>query len=163
MDDKFEMKRKNFPEDIPEDMLEFTFCGAYRNVDFSGYESPIQVFENDLGTKITQEIEHAVFRKVMKLGVSIDKDKLMRALEYDRNQYAEGYNQGYRAGLEAARSAAETYKRERDAAIRDWKQNKNSCFGCKHFIENGKIWCRLPIEQRQHSFLCWEWRGVEVE
>lgn len=102
MNDMFDTKRKNFPEDIPKDMLEYTFCGAYRNVDFSGYESPIQVFEKDLGVKVTQEIEHTVFRKVLMLGVEIDKDGLMRALEYDRNQYAEGYYQGYRAGVESA-------------------------------------------------------------
>lgn len=77
-------------------------------------------------------------------------------------EQAQQANAGLEIMLTAAQSAAETYKRQRDAAIRDWKHNKNSCFGCKHFFENGKM-CSLPIEQRQHSFLCWEWRGLQEE
>lgn len=104
MNDKHEPKWKNFPKDIPEDALELKYCGAYRNVDFSGYESPIQIFMQETQVEINHEIDREVYRRLAKISVDINRDELMRALNYDRMQYAEGFKQGYRAGFEAARS-----------------------------------------------------------
>ena len=98
MSDNFKTERYNYPEDIHE----WKFYGAYRDVDFSGYDSPIHVFMQDLGVKQAQEIERTVLQKLMKIGVSVNKDELMRALIYDRMQYAEGYKNGYLECIEAA-------------------------------------------------------------
>lgn len=65
--------------------------------------------------------------------------------------------------LTAAQSAAETYKRERDAAVKDLRDKDYGCEKCKHFlVAPGKV-CNLPREMRKHSFGCWEWRGVREE
>lgn len=51
------------------------------------YESPIHVYHADIQHKIEGEILTAV----MKVGVTVDKDELLRALQYDRGQYDRGY------------------------------------------------------------------------
>lgn len=82
-------------------------------------------------------------------------------------EQAQQVNSGLEIMMTSAQSAAETFKRQRDAALRDWEHTRNnsfgcSCFGCKHFFEN-KNTCELPVEQRNYSFGCWEWRGLQEE
>jgi rubrerythrin len=55
-----------------------------------GYESVIRLYYQDLESKIENEILTAV----KSVGVVIDKDELLRALRYDRNQYEEGFKKG---------------------------------------------------------------------
>ena len=51
------------------------------------YQSPIEVIQSQMRSKIEGEI----YRAVMNIGVNVDKDELVKALEYDRNQYQKGY------------------------------------------------------------------------
>lgn len=53
------------------------------------YESPIKVFCTN--TELQKLEDEAVFRAVRNLGFLIDKDELIRALRYDRDQYDKGY------------------------------------------------------------------------
>ena len=50
--------------------------------------------------------------------------------------------------------------RERDAAVRDLRRKHYGCDTCKHF---SGIRCAQPVELREHSFTCWEWRGLCAE
>lgn len=61
--------------------------------DFSAYEyqSPIELIVNQVRT----EQEDCVVRVVQEMGVNVDKDELLRALRYDRDQYERGYKAGY--------------------------------------------------------------------
>lgn len=52
------------------------------------YESPIKVVMGQLETNIEDEI----FSAVRKVGVYVDKEELLRALKYDRDQYWKGYH-----------------------------------------------------------------------
>lgn len=52
------------------------------------YESPINVMLGQLETQIENEIM-IVTRRV---GVNVDRDELIKALNYDRDQYRKGYN-----------------------------------------------------------------------
>lgn len=54
------------------------------------YESPIEVYYKDMRTKI----ENNIFEAVCNVGVSVDKDELVKALQYDRGQYEKGYADG---------------------------------------------------------------------
>ncbi len=58
------------------------------------YKSPITILQGQINT----ELEGEVLRAIWKIGVDIDKDELIRALAYDRNQYLKGFNDGYEAG-----------------------------------------------------------------
>lgn len=53
-----------------------------------GYQSPINIITN----KIKAKIEDEILTAVQKVGVDVDKDELLKALAYDRDQYQKGYN-----------------------------------------------------------------------
>lgn len=51
------------------------------------YQSPIEVIQSQMRSQIEGEI----YRAVMNVGVNVDKDELLKALQYDREQYQKGY------------------------------------------------------------------------
>lgn len=62
-----------------------------------GYESPITMFVHNNTTKILEEREDAIVARISEeIGLDIDKEELIKALKYDRNQYSKGYDEGYR-------------------------------------------------------------------
>ena len=57
------------------------------------YKSPIEV----ITTQLNSQIENEVLKAVQNIAVNIDKDELLKALQYDRNQYEQGYIDGKQA------------------------------------------------------------------
>lgn len=51
------------------------------------YKSPIDIIYGQMETKM----EGDILRAVQKYGINVDKDELLRALQYDRGQYEKGY------------------------------------------------------------------------
>lgn len=58
------------------------------------YKSPIEEIYGELQTQMVQEEEKMVMKAIRKVGVNVDKEELIRALQYDRNQYTNGYEDG---------------------------------------------------------------------
>lgn len=60
------------------------------------YESPIKIYEQigDIISEFTKQRENLVFESVAKVGIDVDKNELIRALQYDREQYSKGYSDG---------------------------------------------------------------------
>lgn len=58
------------------------------------YDSPINVIYGKLQTKAQEDMENHIFESVQSVGVMVDKDELIKALEYDRQQYEKGYQDG---------------------------------------------------------------------
>lgn len=55
------------------------------------YESPITKFIQDLNDQINQQDEELCMMEVKRaVGFAVDKDELIKALQYDRNQYEKG-------------------------------------------------------------------------
>jgi hypothetical protein len=54
------------------------------------YKSPITIITG----QIKYEIENEIYRAVQEVGVSVDKEELIKALQYDREQYIKGYTDG---------------------------------------------------------------------
>lgn len=54
------------------------------------YKSPIDLIYDHLVT----EQENEVFKAVVRCGIDVDKDELIKALAYDRRQYDLGYADG---------------------------------------------------------------------
>lgn len=54
------------------------------------YESPIRIIEGEL----TSRFENDIMTVVQSYGIEIDKDRLLRALKYDSDQYDKGYRDG---------------------------------------------------------------------
>ena len=62
------------------------------------YECPIQKITRELQTQITQQDEEQVLLEVKQsVGFFVDKEELITALSYDREQYQKGYADGLRA------------------------------------------------------------------
>lgn len=60
------------------------------------YESPVNVICDEMRT----QIEGDVFKAIQNVGINVDKDKLIKALQYDRQQYEKGYADGYAKGID---------------------------------------------------------------
>ena len=59
------------------------------------YESPIMLLETDpLIQCVKNETDTMIIRGVARAGVHVDKDELIKALEYDRGQYEKGFRDG---------------------------------------------------------------------
>ena len=95
------------------------------NVDFSNYQSPIQMLE----THVQTQIEDDVIKAVQSVGITVDKGRLIRALRYDREQYARGYTDGWNKAI-----------------------NVVHCKDCKHFATQDEqkaiCWCMRKAAMR---------------
>ena len=61
------------------------------------YESPITLFMSEVETKLTEEVDATILKAVQKCFPYVDRDELLKALEYDRGQYEKGYADGHAA------------------------------------------------------------------
>jgi len=52
------------------------------------YESPINIIYGEINNKLENEVLTAIHN----LGIDVDKEELVRALRYDREQYQKGYD-----------------------------------------------------------------------
>lgn len=85
------------------------------------YKSPIE-FIDSVADSFEVSMEKAkdehVYQAVLKAGVAVDKEELLKALKYDRDQYEKGYRDGYEAGFEKnCRLICESMKGEADDEI----------------------------------------------
>ena len=58
------------------------------------YESPIKIIAGKIQTQIDDEI----YRAVQNVGINVDREELLKALEYDRGQFKEGWKEGFHDG-----------------------------------------------------------------
>ena len=67
------------------------------------YESPIKIIESTIDSfskAIIKQRDDAIFAEIQSsFGVDVDKEELLRALQYDRNQYEKGYADGKRDAM----------------------------------------------------------------
>ena len=68
------------------------------------YNSPIEKIYSELQTQMVQEDENMVMKAIRKGGVNVDKGELIKALQYDRNQYEKGYEDGKNEVLDKIRA-----------------------------------------------------------
>lgn len=55
------------------------------------YQSPIDVIYGELQSKL----EGDVLKVIQNYGITVNKDELLKALNYDRDQYHKGWSDGY--------------------------------------------------------------------
>lgn len=66
------------------------------------YKSPINIIYKDIQAKQ----ECLLLQAIQECGIDVDKDELIKALDYDRRQYDKGFRDGYEKGLEEAKIKA---------------------------------------------------------
>lgn len=90
------------------------------------YRSPIGIYTHE---PIFKEMEDGIMRATINLGVQIDKDELIRALAYDREQYRCGYE-----------AAERKYKRPEGEWLFKKQTNDNHITGqCSNCKERSRI------------------------
>ncbi len=57
------------------------------------YKSPIEIWQSEIEMQMEGEVSKACRR----VGVQVDKEELLKALQYDREQYKKGYQDGLNA------------------------------------------------------------------
>lgn len=83
------------------------------------YKSPIEIKWNDIVSDAVGKGDEYILRCVQQVGVNVDRDELIKALEYDRGQYEKGWN-------------------DRDSEI---VRCKDCCF-CVYDEKIDEMWCR---------------------
>lgn len=63
------------------------------------YKSPVSIIQDRFRT----EVEDNVMKAISKYHIVVDKEELIKALNYDRSQYQCGYDAGYTDGYESAK------------------------------------------------------------
>lgn len=74
-------------EDVPENYEWALEDAVYNSCTNKNYQSPIEVIQ----TQMRNQIEGEIFKAVINVGVNVDKEELLKALQYDREQYQKGY------------------------------------------------------------------------
>jgi len=98
-------------------------------VDWSEYKSPVQLITNQMQTKLEGQILEAI----QNVGVVVDKEELIKAMNYDRDQYASGFENGYNKAIDDYKQSIETlekaYKDRNYAAyqLKGAKRNEEQC------------------------------------
>ena len=76
-------------------------------VDWSEYKSPVQLITNQMQTKLEGQILEAI----QNVGVVVDKEELIKAMNYDRDQYASGFENGYNKAIDDYKQNIETLEK----------------------------------------------------
>lgn len=62
------------------------------------YESPVELFDvANFAKKVNEETDNYIYEYIVKLGINVNKEELIKALQYDRDQYEKGYKDGLKA------------------------------------------------------------------
>ena len=98
------------------------------------YKSPIETLIADIQHQIAVQQDEEIYKAVVSVGINVDKEELLRALHYDREQYEKGYADG-------KVDAMAELVRCRDC--KHWLEIEDTCGGgyCNHtcwFIANAE-------------------------
>ena len=111
------------------------------------YESPIKITYSEpeaielasiaerIGQGVAAQQEEFIYGAIAKIGVTVDKDELLKALKYDRDQYEKGYAAG---------------RASRDADI-------VRCKDCKYYVygeDEEQYYCRQTGIGWEDDFYC---------
>ena len=58
------------------------------------YKSPIELLIDDINHQIVKQQDEEIYQAVLHYVPNVDKEELIRALQYDRDQYEKGYADG---------------------------------------------------------------------
>lgn len=63
------------------------------------YKPPVEIFYNRVVKDAQERLEDHIMKEILRVGVVVDKDELIRAMNYDRRQYEKGYQDGKDAAI----------------------------------------------------------------
>lgn len=78
--------------------IQIVTLGIYRKgKEEDMWESPVNIYEihEPIVEEINKHTEETIFKAIHRVGVDVNKEELIKAMQYDRNQYEKGYKDGY--------------------------------------------------------------------
>ena len=75
----------------------------------NNYRSPINIWITEAQQDFQKQVDEQVYKEVINVGVSVDKKELLKALEYDRDQYAKGFKDGVESIISRLRETIAEY------------------------------------------------------
>lgn len=82
----------------------------------------------ELQTQIMQEDEKLVMKAIRNVGVNVDKEALIKALQYDLNQYTKGYEDGKNDILDKIRAEIKAKIEEEEFARSVFRHEEKDTF-----------------------------------
>ena len=74
--------------------MDADYAGREIQIDvFAAYKSPVELMVDQVMDRLDQEIENAVNLSI-NYEIKVNKEEMIKALQYDRDQYRIGYEQG---------------------------------------------------------------------
>jgi hypothetical protein len=64
------------------------------------YESPIDLYISDIHNQIVAQQDEQIYQAVVHFFPDVKRDELLKALQYDREQYDKGYADGKRDAMD---------------------------------------------------------------
>lgn len=63
------------------------------------YEPPVTLSfkQKEVSCHCNEELDNIIVEYIHEVGIDVNKDELIKAMQYDRNQYDKGYQDGYEA------------------------------------------------------------------
>jgi len=137
------------------------------------YKSPIEIiYEIQSGVKM--QIENGILEAVGHYGINVDKDELIRALQYDRQQYEKGYDDGKAEALQWIPCSEKLPFAEygESQSVLTTCEHRNPDYGDDYkWVEllyyNGGVWCYPTGETYEERVIAWmplpePWKGESI-
>lgn len=83
------------------------------------YESPIELIISDMQHKVRQEQDKQIYEAVQRVDVNVNKEELIKALNYDRQQYEKGYADGIKEFAELCKKCLPTIAGVFDCLVKE--------------------------------------------
>lgn len=83
------------------------------------YDSPIEIVKK-MQEQYEMDVVNNVVKCVQSYGINVDKDELLKALKYDRQQYEKGYKDGAKEFVEYCKKDVKDGDEEAKATINCW-------------------------------------------
>ena len=99
------------------------------------YESPINLIVTNIYNQMMEQQENEIYKAVLHYVPDVDKEELIRALRYDREQYSKGYADGRR----------------------DAEEKVVRCKDCKHWYDREGVCLKIYSDGAVSSY-AWQFR-----
>jgi hypothetical protein len=70
------------------------------------WESPVTITQ-EIAQKIASDTDDYIMSAILETGVVVNKEELIKAMNYDRDQYKKGYCDGFNTAVEMTWTSAE--------------------------------------------------------
>ncbi len=88
------------------------------------YESPIDIVVGEIHTAMIKERENQIYKAIQSYGVNVNREELIKALQYDRNQYDKGFRDGIKEFAERMKRLLNTEMLPLDSD-NEWQKGYN--------------------------------------